>query len=296
MATQKSKGHAEHSKAAEIQKGFEGELLRPIKVTMIGAGSGFTPTIMNDILHIPGNRGGEIALIDIDRERLGVMQKLVSRLVELHGAEKKWVVKASVNRRELMKGTDYLINSIEVSGVDCVHFDNDIPLEYGIDQCIGDTIGPGGLFKGLRTIPVWLEILRDAEELCPGALVLSYTNPMNMMCLASGRASSMNVIGLCHSVQGTSHQLARRAGVPYGELTWECAGINHFAWMTRLEHKGKDLYPKLIRMAKRDLAGKSGKTKDAGDLVRKDMMVHFGAFITESSGHLSEYLPYYRKK
>src|SRR5690606_32755023 len=115
-----------------------------------------------------------------------------------------WTVTSSTDRRSVMKGSDYLINCIEVSGTECVAFDNDIPLKYGIDQCIGDTIGPGGLFKALRTAPVFLEVLKDAEELCPNALVLNYTNPMNILCLAAGRTRSMQVVGLCHSVQGTS--------------------------------------------------------------------------------------------
>ena len=175
--------------------------------------------------------------------------------------------------------------------------DNDIPAKYGVNQCIGDTIGPGGLFKSLRTIPVWLDVLKDVEELCPQALVLNYTNPMSMMCLAAARTtSSMQVVGLCHSVQGTSHLLARRAGVPYRDMEWECAGINHLAWFTKLRHQGKDLYPLLMKKAQQDLAGKPSNPEDDGDLVRKDMMLHFGAFITESSGHLSEYLPYYRKR
>ncbi len=138
--------------------------------------------------------------------------------------------------------------------------------------------------------------LREAERLCPEALVLNYTNPMNMMCLAAGRTSSMQVVGLCHSVQGTGHLPAKRAGVPYDEMEWECAGINHLAWFTRLRHCGADLYPLLKRKAKADLAGRSSDSGDAADLVRKDMMVHFGAFIAESSGHLSEHLPYYRKR
>jgi alpha-galactosidase len=196
-----------------------------------------------------------------------------------------------------MRDSDYIVVCVEVSGVDCVRYDNDIPAKYGIDQCIGDTIGPGGLFKALRTVPVFLDILRDAERLCPRVQVLNYTNPMNIMCLAAGRAvPSIPVVGLCHSVQGTSHLLARRAGVPYEELDWQCAGINHLAWFTKLEHKGKDLYPLLKEKARQDLAGNPSNPDDTGDIVRKDMMLHFGAFITESSGHLSEYLPYYRKR
>ncbi len=152
------------------------------------------------------------------------------------------------------------------------------------------------LFKALRTIPVWIDVLKDAQRLCPEAIVLNYTNPMNMMCLAAARTTSMQVVGLCHSVQGTSHLLAQRAGVPHRRNGMECAGINHLAWFTKLRHNGKDLYPLLKKKAEQDLAGKPSDSNDAGDIVRKDMMLHFGAFITESSGHLSEYLPYYRKR
>ncbi len=275
-----------------------GQCDRPIKVTILGAGSTFTLRLANDIMNIPGNQGGRIALVDVDRKRLRQMKELVERVAAERGAD-RWTVQASTERTRVLRGTDYIISCIEVSGVECVRFDNDIPAKYGVDQCIGDTIGPGGLFKGLRTIPVWLEILRDIEEHCPRALVLNYTNPMNMMCLASYRSSSMPVLGLCHSVQGTSQLLARWADVPYEELEWECAGINHLAWFTKLEHRGKDLYPRLKQRWARDVAGRiPGQEKEARDrdLVRKDMALHFGAFITESSGHLSEYLPYYRKR
>ncbi len=268
---------------------------RPIKITMMGAGSGFTPRLITDVISIPGNQGGTIALVDIDRNRLDMMRQVIEKLFAERGAS-QWKVVASENRADVLAGSHYLVNCIEVSGLECVRFDNDIPAKYGVDQCIGDTIGPGGLFKALRTIPVWLEVLKDAELYCPEALVLNYTNPMNMMCLAAGRTSSMQVVGLCHSVQGTSHLLAQRAGVPYEELEWECAGINHLAWFTKLKHQGKDLYPLLKKKAEDDLANKPPDPADADDLVRKDMMLHFGAFITESSGHLSEYLPYYRKR
>ena len=286
-------GHVAHTKDADSQMGLPGNTRGPIKLTMLGAGSGFTPRLVSDVVQMHGNRGGEICLVDIDRKRLRLVHKFVEHLLH-HLGVKGWKLVASADRRKVLPGTDYIVNCVEVSGADCVRLDNDIPMEYGVAQCIGDTIGPGGLFKGLRTIPVFLDILRDCEELCPNALVLNYTNPMNMLCLAAGRTSSMQVVGLCHSVQGTSHLLAGRAGVPYSELEWECAGINHLAWFTKLRHKGKDLYPKLMRLAREDLAGKPSNPEDGSDLVRKDMMLHFGAFITESSGHLSEYLPYYR--
>lgn len=313
MATfKKQGGHADDTQAADNQLGLSGQIARPLKLTMLGAGSGFTSRLVNDIFLIPGADRGEVALVDIDRQRLTTMYQVVKKLAEKHG-KTGWTITATTQRREVLRGTDYLVSCIEVSGTQCVRHDNDIPARYGVDQCIGDTIGPGGLFKGLRTIPVWLEVLRDAEELCPNAIVLNYTNPMNMMCLASGRASRMAVFGCCHGIQGTSHLLAQRAGVPYNELDWECAGINHLAWFTKLEHKGRNLYPKLMRLARSDIdralrQGPARRYKRLGfsrwelrgdwehDLIRKDMMLHFGAFMTEGSGHFSEYIPYYRKR
>lgn len=280
-----------------LQKPLTGRFLRSIKITIIGAGSLFTRQLVNDILQIPETRGGEIALVDIDNERLGLIVETLEILKKELGSN-NWRITASTDRCDALAGTDYVINCIEVSGLECVRFDNEIPSKYGVHQCIADTAGPGGLFKAFRTIPVWLQILSDIEKLCSDALVLNYTNPMSMMCLAAARSSAVRVVGLCHSVQGTSSFLASPiyCGVPYEELEWECAGINHLAWFVKLRHKGIDQYPKLIRQAKEIFAAHSTDPGDEYDLVRKDMMVHFGAFITESSGHLSEYLPYYRKR
>jgi alpha-galactosidase len=301
------KGHAAHTRDAAAT-GLPGRMSRRIKLTFLGAGSFFTPRLVNDLVRIPGEQGGTIALVDIDAARLRVSARLVRKLLDSLG-KKHWQLVASTRRREVLKDSDYVVNCIEVSGLECVRWDNDIPLKYGVDQCIGDTIGPGGLFKALRTIPVWLDVLQDCERLCPQALVLNYTNPMAMLCTAAARTSSMKVVGLCHSVQHTSDMLARYAGVPVAELQWECAGINHLAWFTKLAHGGKDLYPALLKRFKRDVAaaladhaagqGPSDSEYEPvpldRDIVRKDMCLHFGAFITESSGHLSEYLPYYRK-
>jgi alpha-galactosidase len=307
------KGHAAHTKDAE-ERGMDGKIDRPLNVTFLGAGSGFCPTLCKDILLIPGNECGELRLVDIDTERLSTMHKVIEKVIEQAGRSEGWTVRSSTDRREVLSGTDYAICCVEVSGIDCVKFDNDIPLKYGVDQCIGDTIGPGGLFKSLRTIPVFLDILRDMRELCPQAIMLNYTNPMNMMCLAAGRAvPEIPVVGLCHSVQGSSRGLARYAEVPYEEFEWDCAGINHLAWFVKARHNGEDLYEKvIIPKFKREIAKaieeyEAGITshddRDRGDdndwtitdVVRKDMTLHFGAYITESSGHLSEYLPYYRK-
>ena len=160
-------GHAAHTKA-DSRPGLPGEMPRRLNVTMMGAGSFFTSSILKDVILIPGSQGGELRLVDIDDRRLELSRRLVQKVVDEAGEGAKWTVRASTDRREMLPGTDYLVNAIEVSGVDCVRLDNDIPLEFGVSQNIGDTIGPGGLMKGLRTLPVWIEILRDVRELCPG--------------------------------------------------------------------------------------------------------------------------------
>ena len=310
-------GHAAHTRAADSQIGLRGEIHRPIHVTFLGAGSGFCPTLCRDVLLTPGADRGEFRLVDVDHDRLSTMHRVVARLIEELGRSDGWSVRSGTDRRELLPGSTYAVCCVEVSGLACVEHDNDIPLRYGVDQCIGDTLGPGGLFKGLRTVPVFLDILRDMRELCPGALMLNYTNPMSMLVLAAGRAvPEVPVVGLCHSVQGTSHLLAQYAGVDYAELDWACAGINHLAWFTRLRHQGRCLYQTVLYekfaaevqqglaeaeagLARHDSIDhrrvEAERRYQMGDLIRKDMCLHFGAFITESSGHLSEYLPYYRK-
>jgi alpha-galactosidase len=258
------------------------------KVTLVGAGSAvFARQIMTDILAVDGLDRGVFALVDIDPVRLDLARRIAERLVDVSG--KSWTVEASTERLDVLKGTDYVVNSIEVAGLQNVRYDYDIPKKYGIDQCIGDTIGPGGIFKALRTGPAWLEIVADVERLAPRAVVLNYTNPMSILTLAASRSSGLPVVGLCHSVQGTSRLLADFLDVPYEELTWRCAGINHNAWFTTLERYGKDLYPLLRERATKPEIYER-------DPVRFDVMLHLGAFVTESSGHFSEYVPYYRKR
>jgi len=258
------------------------------KVTFIGAGSAvFARQLMTDILAVEGLDAGEFALVDVDVSRLDLARGIAERLIELSG--KRWRVVASTDRREVLPGSDYVINSIEVAGLQNVRFDYEIPLRYGVDQCIGDTIGPGGIFKALRTGPAWLDIVRDIERVVPRAVVMNYTNPMSILTLAALRATNLQVVGLCHSVQGTSRQLATYLGVPYGEITWQCAGINHNAWFTKLERGGADLYPLLRERATLPEIYEQ-------DPVRFEVMLHLGAFVTESSGHFSEYVPYFRKR
>ncbi|MCK5844722.1 MAG: hypothetical protein KAG97_08455 [Victivallales bacterium] len=284
MSGEKKKevGHLEHMRKAD-NLGILDKVGRPLKVVFMGAGSAFFEKLFIDIISIPGADKGEMCLVDIDEERLELAERLANLIKEKKGSG--WSVTATADRLKVLKGADYVINCIEVSGVDCVRFDNDIPKKYGVDQCIGDTIGPGGLFKALRTVPVFLDVLKDMEKLCPNALVLNYTNPMSIMCLSAARASSIAVAGMCHSVQGSSHQLATYAEVPYSEMKWKCAGVNHLAWFTELTHNGKDLYPVLLEKLDSD------KELLPKDPVRFDIMRYFNYFVTESSGHFSEYLP-----
>jgi len=255
---------------------------------MVGAGSAvFARQIITDVLAVDGLDSGVFALVDVDPTRLELARAIAEQLVQLSG--KKWKVEASTERQDALPGTDFVVNSIEVAGLQNVRADYDIPLRYGVDQCIGDTIGPGGIFKALRTGPAWLEIVADTARLAPEAMILNYTNPMSILTLAASRSTAQPVVGLCHSVQGTSRLLAEFLEVPYEELKWRCAGINHNAWFTTLEHGGADQYPRLRQRARVQEVYER-------DPVRFDVMLHLGAFVTESSGHFSEYVPYYRKR
>src|SRR5437660_8604377 len=177
------------------------------KVTFVGAGSAvFARQLITDILHVEGLDSGTFALVDIDPNRLGLARRIAERLVQLKG--KQWSVEASTDRKEVLTDSDYVVNSIEVAGLKNVRPDYDIPLRYGVDQCIGDTIGPGGIFKALRTGPAWLDIVADVQRLAPNAVILNYTNPMSILTLAAVRATSLSVVGQCHSSRGTALPLA----------------------------------------------------------------------------------------
>jgi alpha-galactosidase len=258
-----------------------------MKISIIGAGSKFTQKIAADILSIQDIEGGTIALVDIDSCRLALAHKIVDKIICSTG--KKWTVISSTNIREVIQGSNFVINQIEVAGLNTVKNEFEIPLKYGVNQCIGDTLGPGGLFKTLRTVPRWVEIVKCIEELSPDCTILNYTNPMSAITLATSRITKIPVVGLCHSVQNTSRQLAEYLEVAYEQLKWRCAGINHMSWFTELSCKGIDMYPAL-----------KGKIDDPEflkkDPVRFDAMKYLGVFVTESSGHFSEYVPYYRKR
>ncbi|OLV19641.1 family 4 glycosyl hydrolase [Deinococcus marmoris] len=258
------------------------------KIAIIGAGSAvFAQQMITDVLAINGLDAGEFALIDIDPVRLSQAHELAELTVARSG--KPFTVTSSTDRLTALPGTDFVINTIEVSGLGNVQHDYDIPMKYGVDQCIGDTTGPGGVMKFLRTAPAWLEILRDIERLAPAAVVMNYTNPMSALVLLSARGSNLRVYGLCHSVQNTLAELAGYLDLPADELTYRCAGVNHLSWFTELGWQGQDLMPRLKQAVAQPEIYEQ-------DIIRFEMLRHFGAFPTESSGHFSEYVPYFRKR
>src|SRR4051794_140430 len=253
------------------------------KIGIVGAGSAvFTRNLVGDILSLPELRdSAEFALMDIDAERLGTAELLTRRLIEAHGAQAS--VEATTDRRSALDGADYVVTSFQVGGYrPSTVVDFEVPKRYGLRQTIADTLGVGGIMRGLRTIPVLLDVCRDLEELSPDALLLNYVNPMAMLCWAAAEASSIHTVGLCHSVQHTAVELAKDLGV--NDVDHHVAGINHLAFFLRLERDGEDLYPAL-----RDV------TPPDDNRVRYEVLKHFGYFVTESSEHFFEYVPWFIK-
>ena len=257
------------------------------KIAMIGAGSlVFGKTLMADFLATPALAESEYRLMALTRTRLDKMHAFVQRMIKDNKVDAKVI--ATTDRREALKGADYVVVMIQAGGVEEFRQDYEIPFKYGVDQCIGDTMGPSGVFRALRHIPALLEVARDMQELCPNAILFNYANPMAMCCWALGRVPGLQFVGLCHGVQTTMDLIASYVGVPKDEIDYLAAGINHMAWFLKLEHKGKDLYPTLKKKFEKP-------AYYANEKVRGEVMRHFGYFMTESSGHLSEYLPYFRK-
>jgi alpha-galactosidase len=210
------------------------------KITFIGAGSVvFTQNLCNDILLTPALQECTIALMDIDPQRLKQAHSLVSALVERRGLKAK--VEATLDRRQAIEDADYVITTFQQGGLDAYAVDIEIPRRYGVEQCVGDTLGPGGVFRALRTIPVLLDLCDEMDELAPDALLLNYVNPMAANCWAVSEATDRPLVGLCHSVQGTSEMLAHWIGVPYEEVNFLCAGINHQAWFLEFRRQGRPL-------------------------------------------------------
>jgi len=257
------------------------------KIAMIGAGSlVFGKTLMADFLATPALAGSEYRLMALTRTRLDKMAAFVQRMIKDNRVDAKVI--ATTDRRQALKGADYVVVMIQAGGVEEFRQDYEIPLKYGVDQCIGDTMGPGGVFRALRHIPALLEVARDMQDLCPNAILFNYANPMAMCCWALGRVPGLQFVGLCHGVQTTMDLISSYVGVPKDKIDYLAAGINHMAWFLKLEHKGRDLYPTLKKNFE-----KPGYY--VNEKVRGEVLRHFGYFMTESTGHLSEYLPYFRK-
>lgn len=258
------------------------------KITFIGAGSfGFTRSLVRDVLTFPLLQDAEICLMDIDNERLDFALKSVQKIIQLGNYPAK--VWATMDRAQALKGADAVLVTILVGATDVWRHDIEIPKKYGVDFNVGDTRGTAGIFRALRTIPVMVSIVKDMEKYCPDALMLNYTNPMAMLCRAMSRASQIKLTGLCHSVQGTAEMLAGWIGAPMSEITYTCAGINHQAFYLKYDWKGKDAYP-LLRQAveKPEIYNE--------EIVRNEMFKALGYYVTESSGHNSEYNWWFRKR
>jgi alpha-galactosidase len=258
------------------------------KIAFIGAGSTvFARNLLRDLFTFPELRDATIALMDIDPARLADTEAVAHRLADAANASP--MIAATTDLRAALDGADYVINMIQVGGYrPSTVIDFEIPTRYGLRQTIGDTLGVGGIMRALRTIPVMLDMARQMEELCPDALFLNYTNPMAILCLAMERTTAVRTVGLCHSVQGTAAELASWLGVPSDEVSYLCAGINHLAFYLRFERDGEDLYPALRRLAA------EGRFP-AWERVRFEVFRRFGYFVTESSEHFAEYVPWFIK-
>jgi len=263
------------------------------KITFIGAGSTvFAKNLLGDILSFPELADSTISLMDIDPVRLQTSEIVAHKIAEFFGAKPK--IEATLDRRQALDGADYAISMFQVGGYKpSTVIDFEIPKKYGLRQTIADTLGIGGIMRGLRTIPVFLDICKDMEELCPDVMFLQYVNPMAMNTWAINRASKIKTVGLCHSVQGTAEALAEDIGVPFDEINYICAGINHMAFYLKFEHNGEDLYPKIRKAFEEKSYGR--RYRRLADHVRYEVFNRTGYFVTESSEHFSEYVPWFIK-
>jgi alpha-galactosidase len=276
------------------------------RIVFIGAGSTvFARNLMGDILSFPELSSSTIVLHDINEERLRTSEIVGHKIVETLGVSA--TIEATTDRRAALAGANYVITMFQVGGYKpSTVIDFEIPKKFGLEQTIADTLGVGGIMRGLRTIPVMLDICRDMEELCPDALLLNYVNPMSMLCWAISRASAIKTIGLCHSVQHTAHQLAEDLGIDAETIEYRCAGINHMAFylefQQRIGSQVTDLYPRIAERAnvfpmptRGDVERSDGGFDGLSDAVRYEMFKRLGYFVTESSEHFSEYVPWFIK-
>ena len=261
------------------------------KVAVIGAGSvGFTKTLISDLLKVPEFAGIEFALTDINPHNLDMVHQIIAKIVAVNNLPAK--VTATTDRREALTGARYIMSCVRVGGLDAFATDISIPLKYGVDQCVGDTICAGGILYGQRNIPVILDFCKDIREVAePGALFINYANPMAMNTWAALAYGGVNTVGLCHGVQHGAHQIAQVLGVADADLDYVCSGINHQTWYIDLRAKGR-------KVEKDELIAAFEKHPiySQQEKVRIDVLKRFGVYSTESNGHLCEYLPWYRKR
>ena len=258
------------------------------KIAFIGAGSlGFTRGLVRDVLTFPLLKDATLALMDINKERLEFARRACQTIVDRGHYPAK--IEATLDRREALKGADAVVCTILAGGVNVWQNDILIPKKYGIDTNIGDTRSVSGVFRALRTIPVMVEICRDIERYCPDAILLNYTNPMAMLCRAMQRTTHVQVTGLCHSVQGTAAMLAKWIGTTMDHVTYVCAGINHQAWYVEFKKDGRDAYPLIRKAVEKPAIYRA-------EIVRNEMLKALGYYVTESSGHNSEYNWWFRKR
>ena len=272
------------------------------KIAFMGAGSTiFARNILGDAMLSPALCGSEIALYDIDAQRLDD-SRLMTENLNRNINDGRATINAHLGvaqRRDALAGADYVVNAIQVGGYEpSTVIDFEIPKRYGLRQTIADTLGIGGIFRALRTIPVMLDFARDMEAVCPDAWLLNYTNPMSMLAGAMLRATEVRTVGLCHSVQGCASGLLRRVGMldDVKDLRWKVAGINHQGWLLEVTDGGTDLYPAIKkRAAEMNAAARKPDGEKHGDMVRFELMLRFGYYVTESSEHSAEYMPYWIK-
>ena len=258
------------------------------KMTFLGAGSTiFAKNVLGDCMLTEALRDFEIALYDIDEKRVDESYNMLSIINKTLNKSRANINKYK-DRKEALRGAKYIVNAIQVGGYDpCTITDFEVPKKYGLRQTIGDTVGIGGIFRGLRTIPVMLDFAKDIEEVCPDALLLNYTNPMSMITLAMIKGTKVKTVGLCHSVQTCASDLLSKLNMSTEGISYKIAGINHMGWLLEITKDGKDLYPEIKKRAK--TLGKHD------DMIRFELMKQFGYYVTESSEHNAEYLPYFIK-
>lgn len=261
------------------------------KIVFLGAGSTiFAKNVLGDSLHVPALRDAEIALLDIDPDRLRVSQVMVENINRTLGASATVKAYLAEEAEEAFSGGDYFVNAIQVGGYEpATVIDFELPKKYGLRQTIGDTLGIGGIFRALRTIPVMLDYCATIEKVAPNALMLNYSNPMAMLTGAILRATSVRTVGLCHSVQICAPHLCAELDLPTDDLQWRVAGINHQGWLLEVKRHGEDLYPEIKRRAELP----EFKARDA---VRFELMKWFGYYVTESSEHCAEYVPWFIRR